>query len=291
MDARVLLVGLTARDDRLIEIVLTRAPNARHRYTVRRAVDPEQADIVIVDAASPEAERDAALLAAAARPTIYISDAGDQGPSPYRLERRSLLLRLLRMVDEIIESAASRPAPRTTPVPVPVPGRLDRLRSVPKQEVSVFSRDAQDAAKQHDFRPLRALVVDDSDVVRMQLQEALKAVGVTCVAAGDAAAAELHLQRDTFDLALLDVVMPGVDGYDLCRRIKQNAYTRGIPVLMLTSRSSPFDRARGALAGCDAYLTKPINPDAFYAAVDKQLRRHFRNDERLLISRGYRAHA
>jgi two-component system, cell cycle response regulator len=59
--------------------------------------------------------------------------------------------------------------------------------------------------------------------------------------------------------------------------------------LILTSRSSPFDRARGMLAGCDHYLTKPIAWEAFGRAVDKALMKSFRNDRAQLTARGYRS--
>jgi len=62
-----------------------------------------------------------------------------------------------------------------------------------------------------------------------------------------------------------------------------------MPVLMLTSRSSPFDRARGALSGCDSYLIKPITWDTFSQAVDKALMKYFRIDREQMIARGYRA--
>lgn len=97
------------------------------------------------------------------------------------------------------------------------------------------------------------------------------------------------LKGRSYDLAFLDVVMPGTDGYELCRKIKHNPYTRLMPVLMLTSRSSPFDRARGALSGCDSYMTKPITWDTFRQAVDKALLKHFRNDRARMLARGYRA--
>ena len=60
---------------------------------------------------------------------------------------------------------------------------------------------------------------------------------------------------------------------------------------MLTSRSSPFDRARGALAGCDAYLVKPISAQIFFGTIDKILVRYFQNNRTLLAARGYRAAA
>ena len=137
-------------------------------------------------------------------------------------------------------------------------------------------------------QPLSALVVDDSLTVREQMRMALERLGIACDQADSAEAAMQLLQHNSYNLAFLDVVMPGTDGYELCRKIKHNSYTRLMPVLMLTSRSSPFDRARGALSGCDSYLTKPITWDTFSHAVDKALMKHFRNDRAQMIARGYR---
>lgn len=108
-------------------------------------------------------------------------------------------------------------------------------------------------------RPI--LVVDDSLAVRAHLRSLLEAGGFVVSESDSAQAALELLSRQSFDCVLMDVMMPGIDGYEGCRRIK--ALLRGarsIPVVMLTSKSSPFDRIRGKMAGCDAYLTKPIDP-------------------------------
>jgi two-component system cell cycle response regulator len=135
--------------------------------------------------------------------------------------------------------------------------------------------------------PLRAIIVDDSLAVREQLRAALDRLGFSCDQAGSAAEAQTLLAGRTYDLALLDVVMPGMDGYELCRKIKQDPSKREMPVVMLTSRSSPFDRARGVLAGCNSYLTKPITWDDFRAALDRALLKSVRNDLTKLAARGY----
>jgi twitching motility two-component system response regulator PilG len=64
-------------------------------------------------------------------------------------------------------------------------------------------------------------------------------------------------------LILLDINMPGMDGYAVCRSIKRNRTTRHLPVIMLTGKSSPFDKVKGKLSGCDTYLTKPVARKAF----------------------------
>ena len=118
---------------------------------------------------------------------------------------------------------------------------------------------------------VRVLIVDDSPTVRHQLTVALSRTGLVCDPAASAEEALERLSRQHYDLALVDVVMPGVDGYKLTRQMRRRH--RGLPVIILTSRSSPFDLARGALAGCDSYLVKPVPWRQLEAAVVKQLRR------------------
>jgi len=126
---------------------------------------------------------------------------------------------------------------------------------------------------------LRVLVVDDSPTVRRQLSVAFDRMGIASEAVDSAAAALEQLAAQHFDLALLDIVMPDMDGYRLTREIRRNRALRQLPIIILTSRSSPFDLARGALAGCDTYLTKPVPYRALEAAVRKQLRRALAIDD------------
>ena len=70
----------------------------------------------------------------------------------------------------------------------------------------------------------------------------------------------------------LDVVLPGIDGYQVCKLIKGNKQAiKRTAVVMLTSRASPFDRLRGSLSGCDAYLTKPVDENLLLEVIAKFL--------------------
>jgi twitching motility two-component system response regulator PilG len=73
--------------------------------------------------------------------------------------------------------------------------------------------------------------------------------------------------------------MPDMDGYRMTRLIKKNRSLRGMPVVILTSRSSPFDLARGALAGCNSYLVKPVTLQSLRDTVMKHLRRVARRED------------
>ncbi len=127
--------------------------------------------------------------------------------------------------------------------------------------------------------PLRALVVDDSPTVRAQLSNVILRIGMQCDLADGAAAALARLDAGRYDLIVVDVLMPDMDGYKLTREIKRGRSHKHTPVIILTSQSSPFDRARGALAGCDIYLTKPVGSKAFFDAATKALRKSMAMDD------------
>lgn len=125
---------------------------------------------------------------------------------------------------------------------------------------------AQPADKQQ-FR--RALVVDDSPTVRKQLEMELQAYNIHVDSVETGEAGLDLLETNYYDMVFLDVVLPGVDGYQVCKNIKKNSAAKQIQVVMLTSKSSPFDRVRGLLAGCDTYLTKPVDYEKFRQILEK----------------------
>lgn len=120
----------------------------------------------------------------------------------------------------------------------------------------------------------KALVVDDSPTVRAQLELVLAKVGGGVVSVGTGESALRALAQEDFDMVFLDVVLPGADGYAVCRTIKKTRGTRHLPVIMLTSKSSPFDKIRGSLAGCDSYLTKPVERQLFRITIQKYIPNH-----------------
>lgn len=121
-----------------------------------------------------------------------------------------------------------------------------------------------------DGRPL-IMVVDDSPTVRKLVSLTLERRGYRVISAFDGVAAIKELGSCRPDLILLDINMPRLDGYRLCKLIKKHEATQSIPVVMLSGKDGMFDKLRGRLVGCSDYITKPFEADALTHKVAKYL--------------------
>ena len=117
------------------------------------------------------------------------------------------------------------------------------------------------------------LVVDDDDRIRALLKEYLARSGFRVTTAADAAGARRQLAVIDFDLMILDVMMPGEDGFALIRWLRGGGPSRATPVLMLTARDAPGDRIEGLSLGADDYLPKPFEPQELVLRIEAILRR------------------
>ncbi len=126
------------------------------------------------------------------------------------------------------------------------------------------------AADSADGRPL-VMVVDDSPTVRKLVSLTLERRGFRVISAFDGVAAIKELGSCRPDLILLDINMPRLDGYRLCKLIKKHEATQSIPVVMLSGKDGMFDKLRGRLVGCSDYITKPFEADALTHKVAKYL--------------------
>jgi CheY-like chemotaxis protein len=117
----------------------------------------------------------------------------------------------------------------------------------------------------------KILVVDDDELVLIALTELLTPYGYEVTTASNGPEALATLDQNGVDLLVLDVIMPGMSGFELCERIRQVEKYRTIPVIMLTAKSSAEDRKRGMDAGADLFLPKPIAPQRLLDLVRSAL--------------------
>ncbi|MDR3055478.1 MAG: two-component system response regulator OmpR [Zoogloeaceae bacterium] len=120
-------------------------------------------------------------------------------------------------------------------------------------------------------RPKHLLIVDDDTRACSLLQRYLGEQGYEIRTAPDATQMDKYLQREHFDLLILDLMLPGEDGLAICRRLR--ALGNNIPIIMLTARGEDIDRILGLEMGADDYLPKPFNPRELLARIQAVLRR------------------
>lgn len=113
----------------------------------------------------------------------------------------------------------------------------------------------------------RILVVDDDEMVLMALEELLKPEGYEVHAFSSGTEALKKLDENGFDLLMMDVIMPEMDGFELCRRIRQKEKYKEVPIVFLTAKSRDEDKAKGLEAGANLFLSKPISPDKLIEIV------------------------
>lgn len=116
------------------------------------------------------------------------------------------------------------------------------------------------------------LIVDDSSALREMVAGLLIKAGMTILEAKDGAEAQKKIKASLPDLIVLDIVMPNMNGYELCRWIKNNPGTQDVPVVICSSKSEEFDRYWGMKQGADAYIAKPFRPDEMVETVKQLLR-------------------
>ncbi|HYD77008.1 response regulator [Ramlibacter sp.] len=222
-------------------------------------------DVYLVDADKPEAMKEfRSLHQRAGLPSVLIGSSA-QGTDFPVLPRPLQWARLLQALDDAV-AAGDDGAPF-------VPPQADPLRrSLPAAGRSNSPQALPDPGAARRMMGDTVLVVDDNATVRAFMQAKLAPFGFEVDFAETGEEAIGLSGTHEYTCVFLDVVLPGIDGYQVCKLIKSNKQAiRKTAVVMLTSRSSPFDKLRGSLAGCDEYLTKPLDEDRLLEVIAKFL--------------------
>lgn len=117
----------------------------------------------------------------------------------------------------------------------------------------------------------KILIVDDLPTEVQLMSSAVAGMGHAIIVANDGEQAIEYAKRDQPDLILLDVVLPKMDGFQVCRKLKKDALTSKIPVVLVSSKTQESDKFWGLKQGASAYICKPFSPEALAEAVRKNL--------------------
>jgi CheY-like chemotaxis protein len=236
----------------------------------------------------------AAVVAAPARPSLrVVPNAPIAAASPLSASLPSATAHIARIADAPMVPPPAAPVPASVAPPAPVaaaapapiapaapvapapmtPPAASFAPPPPVQVTPVMPvmpvMPVATPAPRHEEHSFRVLAVDDSPLMRTFLQNKLQPYGIQPEFASSGEEALFKISKQHFDLIFLDVMLPGMDGYDVCKMIKKNKDNSLMKVVMLTSKDRTFDKIRGTMAGCDDYLTKPVDEMKLRSIIER----------------------
>jgi twitching motility two-component system response regulator PilG len=259
------VLGFNKIERQLLEGTVKLSQRRKPRLEVLGDADAKRADVILIDALDVPSLQWAQAQPWLSQRTVIWVDSKVTRPG-HTVSKRPVQWPILPMLlaRALESSSAVRGAPgglAAKPEAAPAP-RQATPATVSATATAAGSTAAAVTTTRH------VLVVDDSLAVRNHLRSLLEARGIAVTEVSCVKDALDAVTQRRFDCALMDVLMPDVDGYEGCKRLKAMKSSIGqLPVVMLTSKSSPFDRIRGKMSGCDAYLTKPVQPQQLYEVL------------------------
>lgn len=262
---QVALLGFeSVNEARLIRIFQMERGDDEYRYIAVKPSNRADSHILMVNYDDPEArqEKDRILEAYPQAQVVAVSRGPILHEAPaYHIRGMLIAVRVLNLLDKISgklsEMASVKPLVAAESVLQP---SLEKPAS--QDQAIVTEKPATTSANIDGYR---VLVVDDSPAIQKSLQlhlAILPQVGVIDFADSGEGAIEKAVTRQ-YDVIFLDIMMPGIDGYETCAQLRQKPEYKKTPIIMVSGKTSPLDEVKGVMAGCTTYLTKPVQPEAF----------------------------
>lgn len=242
------MFGLSDRPKRFAEIALRHARHNPFRFVVTGSDRPADYDIAVVDMTARGGPETAASLrnGPEVRPVITVGRRTDSNRPRDDVLQQALTMQLLPKLNAVVEGGMMH-----------------------GQEAHA----APSAGPTARHRP-RTLIVDDNPTARRQLGMAMQHIGADCETVGSANEALSVLGMREYDVVIVDSALREFDGFKLAREIKKRPDWAELQVVVLALSSSPFELARGALAGCDSFLVKPVSLQTLRETVFKLAAKH-----------------
>ncbi len=236
------LFELADKDQAAIQRVVSFGASQGKPYVMNPSIDTS-AIVIFPDNCPPPSSQ-----------AIHICIGETQGiKHDFSLPRPLLVTRVMRVLDDAIQCLQSRPTP-TTPTSDTLP------------EQAVAPPETQEATTHYAYT---ALVVDDSAAIRKQLEIELRNAEIMAEFAETGEEALEKSAAKQYDLVFLDIVMPGIDGYEVCRQMRIRKEMKKTPIIMLSGKTSPLDEVQGVIAGASTYLTKPVKHEHFQQTLKR----------------------
>jgi len=288
-------IGLEARELAIFDRVV--AFNVTHGLTAHKTTNFEEAELIVIN------QKNYSKIDFDPHHKTYfmVCDSISNDPSDDKvaaqIQRPLLITKVMNTLVEAIESVKQKRtslpveseqpdnsavnSPHQTTINTIVDNSITTLEStsenrytveevvnteVEKSDVEVIPEEKIGETKQTGHH---ALVIDDSASIRKQLELELRDAGVTSDFAESGEDALEKVKNGRFDLIFLDIIMPGIDGYETCKQMRAMPEYKKTPIIMLSGKTSPLDEVQGVIAGATTYLTKPVKSDKLQETLSR----------------------
>lgn len=270
-EALVAILGFGAGIEEKFKLLFQQDRLGKRRYKLATAND-QTINILLVNFDNPLAVRKKDILlngVCANAEIVAVSQLPLQDAPKYHIRGMLTASRLMAVFDSIAFAAPAKSLPTALPPTNLQPPKLELVQAIVKPAVKAeIEQPTVSAAVKPQVsavKKYRALVVDDSIAIQKSLElklVTLEQIGeIDFAESGEAALA--MAAENQYHLIFLDVMMPGMDGYQACTELRKNSLYKKTPIIMVSGKTSPLDEVKGIMAGCTTYLTKPVEETAF----------------------------
>lgn len=258
------LFGLAPNEQKTLGSIFKLAAKRSRKYSITATADERaEASIVLVDIDDANALNEWRSFSVhhSTIPVVKVTknvptEAGDD----IYLRRPLILKRVLETLDKVtIEFLKYLPE-----------GVVGGEEVIGEEDHAALSDAAQIAGKAQSTG-VKALVVDDALSVRKAMEIQLKLFGMEIDFAETGEEGLEYIEKNVYDIIFLDLMLPGIDGYKVCKEIKSHKTAKNTPVIILTGKGSRFDKLKGTMAGANEFLTKPVEQEQLKEVINKYL--------------------
>ncbi|MCH9696520.1 MAG: response regulator [Gammaproteobacteria bacterium] len=245
-----------------IRNILKLSENRTRKYAFVEDNNSNQSSVLISDNPDQTAKSHQTI--------VYFGNSTD--PSKYSIKPPLLSIRVLRVLDGIDIKPVNRQNRSTTEQQhLQDQSTPKAVHSTKSNNDTSSNQSITETTNNQDVKAYRILIVDDSMLIHKALEIELDKAPFNSDR-NFALSGEECLQQvseNQFDIIFLDVMMPGIDGFETCSQIRKLAQYKKTPIIMLSAKTSPLDEVKGVMAGCTTYLTKPIVHEEFYKLLGR----------------------
>lgn len=245
---------LDAKERAIFDRVI--AFNVTHGLVCHNCDDVQSSDLIITsDASYSEFEQTLDN-----QKMLVISNDAACSVGDVQIKRPILITRVMKSLEAVIDLVKlvkdqnSENDEDTIEIEAETVDAIEKVETSTEAETSETTTEDTNAA----HTGHHALIIDDSAAIRKQLELELRDAGISSDFAESGEEALEKIEDNQFDLVFLDIIMPGIDGYETCRAMRAKASYKKTPIIMLSGKTSPLDEVQGVIAGATTYLTKPV---------------------------------